>query len=294
MVVQNKSMKEKRTVIYIMSDTRSGSTLLENILSKSPQMVSVGELRLLESYANKGFLGHTLDWRCSCGEHFENCSFWSRIFQRLFNNDGYSKIESTVIKDNQKHRLFKYLSFRVRWNFDKNRPVLKLLDLLYKYVFEYSGKHVIIDSSKDPLQAMAICRKSDYDVKIIFLKRDIRAVVLSKKKWNKGKLYNTLVMSKLYDCRCRDVFSKVNENDRLYLRYEELVKDPQKALNRITEKFGLDTFAAPEYMFVENDHTVAGTPNKLIKRKIEYDDAWKAQISGKKIFNVVAKLLDKD
>ncbi len=43
-------MPAKCTIIYVMSDKRAGSTLLENILSKSDETVSVGELALLKNH----------------------------------------------------------------------------------------------------------------------------------------------------------------------------------------------------------------------------------------------------
>ena len=51
---------EKITVIYIISDRRSGSTLLENMLSKSEEIISVGELAMIRGHIYKegpGFFG---------------------------------------------------------------------------------------------------------------------------------------------------------------------------------------------------------------------------------------------
>jgi hypothetical protein len=50
-------MNNKPTIIYIMSDNRSGSTLLENILSKSDECFSVGELAMLKGHLLKIWSG---------------------------------------------------------------------------------------------------------------------------------------------------------------------------------------------------------------------------------------------
>src|SRR5690606_36893435 len=99
-------MEEKKTIIYIMSDVRSGSTLLENILSNSPDIVSVGELHHLDSHLNKGKWGVTWDWKCSCGSEFSDCSFWSTVLENL-KEKRLNKIEQTAVS---KNRSFKYAS----------------------------------------------------------------------------------------------------------------------------------------------------------------------------------------
>ena len=54
-------MQEKTTVIYIISDRRSGSTLLENMLSKSEEIISVGELAMLKGHIYKEGPGRFLE-----------------------------------------------------------------------------------------------------------------------------------------------------------------------------------------------------------------------------------------
>src|SRR5207237_7541437 len=73
---QINSMPDKCTVIYVMADVRSGSTLLENILSKSDETVSVGELALLKGHILHRGPGIKWNWNCSCGTPVMECSFW--------------------------------------------------------------------------------------------------------------------------------------------------------------------------------------------------------------------------
>lgn len=277
-----------------MSDTRSGSTLLENLLSKSQETFSVGELRLFESYVNKGFFGHTLNWQCSCGETFDECLFWSKVTKDLNFEYGYDKVYNTVIQTkSSKNKYYKYFDIGTELIENEiNQKAYEYLNALYQCIFKHSKGDIIIDSSKEPQQALAVYKKLKFDVKVIFLKRDICDVVFSKKKWNKGNKYHILLNSKIYDIRCRKVFSKIAPKDKLYIRYEELSKDPQKLINQITGKFGLKPYEAPEYMFIENDHTIAGTPNKTKKRKIKYDNKWKNKIKENKTFSFLAKLID--
>lgn len=62
-----------------MSDSRSGSTLLENILSKSPEIISLGELHNLHSHLVKGPMGTITNWKCSCGIQVDQWDFWTDV-----------------------------------------------------------------------------------------------------------------------------------------------------------------------------------------------------------------------
>src|SRR5215210_5593596 len=77
-------MDQKKKIIYIMADNRSGSTLLENILSKSNECFSVGELDMLKGHLNKKEAGARWNWNCSCGSPLSECNFWKPIVEELY------------------------------------------------------------------------------------------------------------------------------------------------------------------------------------------------------------------
>ncbi len=130
-------MKEK-TILYIVSDIRSGSTLLENILSKSNEVVSVGELHHLDSYIHKGQVGATSGWICTCGQSFTDCNFWNSVKNEM-------KLSS--IKD-IKNTTINYVRNPDEDELSKQQETLILLEQIYKAVFKVSKAHVIVDSSK--------------------------------------------------------------------------------------------------------------------------------------------------
>ena len=67
-----------------MADNRSGSTLLENILSKSDECFSVGELAMLKGHLLKTGPGGNWNWNCSCGKPLNECLFWSPIIKKTY------------------------------------------------------------------------------------------------------------------------------------------------------------------------------------------------------------------
>jgi len=298
---------KKPTVIYIISDRRSGSTLLENILSKSPEVTSVGELAMLKGHVLKQGPGERWDWNCSCGVSITHCDFWQSILK-----DGVEKNCSsfnTNIEWNFKSKrlfavaafpsIFKKRLFNIISS-KRNGNVAATLNNIYNKIFEQTGRPFIVDSSKDPLQALSIYKSErDYDVKIIWLKRDLRAIAVSKSKWKemnikKQKTLRKLLLDVFYYRRiCSTVVSFIKREDLLRLNYEDLVKHTQEKLNDITCKFGLAKYAAPAWMFVANDHTIGGTPNRFEKRPIVLEETWKKNYEKKKMLYVTGNVLNK-
>jgi|GEM_PF-664832 len=300
-------MKNKATVIYVVSDRRSGSTLLENILSKSSQVTSVGELNTLKGHILKQGPGERWNWNCACGQPVLKCSFWSPVLKDTYQTNPSSF--NTNIEWNYKSKklwLTSFLPFVFKSklltviNNRKNKSVAATLNNIYTKIFEQTGSPFIVDSSKDPLQALVIYRSvRNYDVKIIWLKRDLRAIAVSKSKWKelnakKQKTLKRLLMDVFYYrriCFAASLFFK--KEDLLQMNYEDLAQRTQQQLDLITAKFGMVKYTAPEYMFVEEDHTIGGTPNRFTKRQITYEDGWKQTYSKKKMLYIAGNVLNK-
>lgn len=300
-------MEKKGTVIYVVSDRRSGSTLLENILSKSQQVVSVGELAMLHGHILKKGPGERWNWTCSCGKPVDACEFWSPILKDTYqlHPDSFS----TNIEWNFKSKkllavaaapsLFKKRLVQIINN-NRNKNIPATLSGLYNAIFERTGKPFIVDSSKDPLQALSIyMSKRNFEVKIIWLKRDLRAVAVSKSKWKELNVKKQKTLKKIlfdifyYKRICEAVAGFIDKKDILEMRYEDLAQHTQQELDRIINQFGLQKYTAPEFMFVENDHTIGGTPNRFTKRPIVYEEGWKNNFKQKKLLYFTGGVLNK-
>lgn len=281
-----------KTILCIMSDVRSGSTLLENILSNAPNTISVGELCHLDSHLYKGQCGKTWNWTCTCGMSITTCIFWKKILKNLKEKD-ITICNTTLqkIKKNDSENKIKKIS-------TYNKKILNTINEIYGAVFEKNNFNTIIDSSKHTDYVIQLYKSSDYSIKIIYLKRDIRAVVLSKIKWatifgSKNKnIYKTLINSKMHDIFLKKQLKQVRKIDVIRVKYEDLAQNPQNTINKIAEKFNLPYFDAPEYMDSANSHTIGGTPNRFGKIKIKYDEKWKTDIQKKLFFNIIAKTID--
>lgn len=286
----------KKSILYIISNARSGSTLLEYLLSSNDNTISVGELNNLDSHLNHGRLGKTWGWKCSCGEDFDKCSFWRKVFDELRARDIDYK-NRTSIYENDRNIFTKLIS--IKYDHILNKPVIDLLNNIYDVIFQDSGIQLIVDSSKNPLQGLALYKNLNADVKIIYLKRDIRAVVFSMQKWEKkhenknSSLFKLLIISIAFHLKSRRCLQKVSSEDKYHLTYEKLAKYPQQAIDELMTYFGYASYPTPEYMEYTNRHSVGGTPTRFEKRKIEYDDSWITKAKKRPVFSFLAKQLDK-
>ena len=74
---------EKIRILYVSGAGRSGSTLLELMLGQINGFTAAGELR---HFWERGVLKNQL---CSCGRHFDDCSFWQEVAAAI-ESDGHT------------------------------------------------------------------------------------------------------------------------------------------------------------------------------------------------------------
>jgi len=290
-----------------MSDNRSGSTLLENILSKSDECFSVGELAMLKGHLLKNGPGEKWNWNCACGNPLTDCVFWSSILKQTYL--AHPETFATGLTWNFKSKalalngmfpfLFKKKFLKVI-NQPANQQVTNTLSELFRLVQEKSGKNFIVDSSKNPLQALAIYKKiTGFNVKLIWLKRDLRAIVTSKTKWKslnkkKEKSMLKLLLDVFYYRRlCYTVSTLVKPADIIELDYKTLATDTHSELQKIFNALGLQPFPTQQFMELVEDHTIGGTPGRFSKKPIQYDDSWKEQYQDNKLAYLTGGVLNK-
>jgi glycosyltransferase involved in cell wall biosynthesis len=167
-------------VIYIAGSGRSGSTILERVLGEMPGVVNVGELIDLARRSRD-------DERCGCGLAFASCPFWIAVGDRAFGgwDTGFvseiGQLQGKVARQRHMPRLLmmRAASHGFRADVDAYGTYHKKL---YGAIAAEAGAVYIVDSSKWPVQALALAR-AGVDVRVIHLVRDARGVAhsLSKK-----------------------------------------------------------------------------------------------------------------
>ncbi|HEX5323904.1 MAG TPA: sulfotransferase domain-containing protein, partial [Capsulimonadaceae bacterium] len=168
------------------------------------------------------------------------------------------------------------------------------LDTLYGGIAKVSGGKIIADTSKSALYTYSLSRCPSVDLQIVHLVRDSRAVAYSyrRRKANPAATTGKGYLGEVNPGRIAMEWSaqhllmsmlKPSGDRYVFLRYEDVVKDPKAALMRICSLVG-DTspnldFLNEEEIPIGRHHIVFGNPDRFQKTiKIRIDDEWRKKM----------------
>ncbi|MFI4985291.1 MAG: sulfotransferase family protein [Solirubrobacterales bacterium] len=277
-------------MLLIAGAARSGSTLIDRIIGMHDGFCSTGELQFIWQ---RSFGENQL---CGCGVPFYECAFWRDVSSTAFGVEPRDVDAAAVARlkafvDDKRH--LQWLVLRAPPRFRSELLAYgDLLERLYRAVLQVSGARVVVDSSKDPRHGFVLSRLKRFDVHVVHLIRDPRAVAFSWKRtrrrpeihWKSQDMmiqpagassarwtaHNALVelLSASAASYCR-------------VRYEDFVVNPGAALSRILAPYDwlgeeLVTGSAGQVV-LEPSHTVAGNPMRFKggPLNIELDDEWR-------------------
>jgi hypothetical protein len=279
---------DQAKILFIVGSTRSGSTMLEQLLSVAPGTVAVGEMAYLweESVRNKSY--------CGCGAKWSDCPFWKSIIERLpkcdFQNDRspdtrqFWAFFSDLLHKGQQSRNVRYQRF------------LEQLQSVYLTLSEQSGGKVIIDSSKKPIFALALSNLPHVQAIFVHLVRDSRGCAYS---WKNRKARAELGNNKFMPQRpvYRSALAWVGNNlqaeilrtqqgEHILLRYEDLVTDPTFEANKILSRIGLAPISAGDNGLFHPpvSHGIWGNPDRWSSMraiKVTRDERWITGLSAR-------------
>ncbi|NER78867.1 MAG: sulfotransferase [Leptolyngbya sp. SIO1D8] len=238
-VVSHKPIK----LIYIVGNGHSGSTLLDLALGSHSQIESGGEMFRFAEYFSPTSDRPARKRICTCGANVENCPYWQSVKQQL--DPIHTQIDLDINTKN-------LTAFEKR-NFNLISAMLKT-----------SGKTMFCDSSKEFSRLRRFLKSKLFDVTVVHLVRDGRAVSFSiqKKAARKAgkpdswKEYRYTYFQYLKDWKVRNtkIHRKLNSDPRyLCVRYEDFVSDPQAKLTEIINRSGLQ-FERQQLAFWEFSH----------------------------------------
>lgn len=310
MMVNRKMNNSLRRVIFIASDVRSGSTLLENLLSNHPETVSIGELRNLPSYLSEGQAGQSIGWICSCGEPLKECPIWMELRDKFLQKTGKKLEDIDLDLPRLRRKRFFHIGMLLSLLVPLPEFRRKLFQLMYhwpsvleagKYSYlilelyaEMLGASLVVDNSKRDWQLLSLIstRPQYLDLKVIHLIRDGRAVFYSKLKRVEeyrqlgitfrevpshiGWVYNNL--------KIKVVSSLVAEKKNLKIKYEDLCRNPETVLKQICDHLEIDFHKEMVRLSGENKHSIGGSPHRLKWNRetpIQLDERWKQNLAIK-------------
>ena len=295
--MRSQAPSERIPVLFIAGTGRSGSTILDRVIGMNSGFCSLGEMR------NIWKLSFRDNHLCGCGAPFLECEFWNEVCRRAFG------VAAPEVDAEEMLRLQRSVD-RVRyvpWLTSARSPAAYrralseyggVLTRLYGAALAVSGKRVLVDSTKDPTQALLLSRLPAFEVRAVHLVRDPRATAFS---WQRVRqhpgVHSKRQHMEVYPARSsaarwtfyNGLSELLSRSAASYLRvrYEDLLAEPEEVLSRVIAPYqpegGAPVLAESDRVDLAPSHTVSGNPVRFQhgKLKLKVDDEWKAAMPAR-------------
>lgn len=277
-------------LIYILSNGRSGTTLLDMLLGSSPAVWTVGEAQLLpwelrESHAP-----------CGCGAELTDCSFWRSILPEIPVDEGSFPIDHF----REQHGAGKVLRWRLlpgllrgRTEGDDRRAAAtygrvnaEYLAAVRREARNATGKEVrwLVDASMDPYRLLWLQQSGRFRIRVVHLTKTPEGFVYSMTRNEEGGAHllavrmagRWLLENALMVRLCHAALSS---HQWRHVRYEDLASRPEVLRERFSEWLGVE-FPAWEGKSFRGytNHGVSGGRMRWEDSEIRLDTRWKREL----------------
>jgi hypothetical protein len=234
---------------------------------------------------------------------FSSCAFWERVGDRAFGGWANVDAETMLVADARfaRHRSMPQLMSHLlsKEKADALREYRRVLGVFYSAIKEVSGCAVVVDSTKRASYALLLRDVPGVDLRLVHLVRDSRGVAFSCQKSfverpefvNDPDMKHMPTRSLLRSVLDWDVKNPlfnwiVPSARRRLVRYESLMSEPARELDRILRLADDDRFAscATQQTVTEFEslpfHTISGNPVRFKRGRIRLhaDDEWKTEM----------------
>jgi hypothetical protein len=277
--------------VFICSASFSGSTLLDMLIGSHPACESLGELALLP-------LDLSMNRPCCCGSRIRECAFWSEVARKLDidTEDNSCRFNMGYLRSRAGNPPLSRLRARIEYGLSYYRYLYNLKVLndrhsefdegihntfkIYDTVREFTGKQIVVDSSKHHTRAAALYATRPGSVRIINLVRDGRGVFHSG--MNKGYAKKRSLDSWLrhYTHAIPLLEKCVGRRHLLHVRYEDLASHPRRTLAAICQFLSISYDPKMIDFRATVHHNVNGNDMKYASSsEIRINEAWKVHLS---------------
>lgn len=288
----------KPKLIYILSPSFSGSTLLTMVLAQHPRVATIGELKGTA-------MGRLEEYYCSCGKQIEQCDFWRQLTTSLAGegldfslaNFGTHFGAVTPIR----HRILA-AQIRGAW-FERLRklaiqlvPGLKkefqrLLQQNYRAmrrICELQNGEFFLDASKDPQRLLYFNESGKFDLYVIQMCRDGRAQCNSRREKRLEPVEFTGAVTEWLSTirQMNYVVSKFSQGRVLTFKYEEFCLDPNRIIDQICHWLNIDQLEV-NWSSIDlkcSQHHIVGNRMRTRDRiVIKLDEAWRDKVTEEEL-----------
>jgi hypothetical protein len=284
----NSATGKRPTLLYILSPSYSGSTLMTYLLAQHPRIATIGELKATG-------MGDVGKYRCSCGELIAACAFWKRVADECGKRGIEFSVERFGTSLRSPNRVTDLLlRTRVRGAaFEGVRATLlralpstraEAAELLRRN-FELSqiictlqGRDIFLDGSKDAPRLLHFVRSGLWTVRALFLTRDGRGVANSFR--TRRKIDVATSTSQWLGTIQEDLNAVrlLRPDEVLTVKYERLCQDPAATLGAIWQWLGIEN---PPYGqdFRGGESHILGNEMRLSRKtEITLDERWRRDL----------------
>ena len=271
----------RRTSILVLSDNRSGSTLLDQCLGAHPNIVSIGEVHWLRAYVHQDRTiynpAHPLV--CSCGETVDDCPFWSAVAEELGRPLDTLRLDlrmvprtpsadgglASRIQELPRRAVSRwpdvFLHYAIQGAFSAS-AVARDTIALFDAICRVTGREYCVDSSKSAFRYRALYEADPARTLAVILVRDYRAVVHSKIKHG-----NSLeAAARGWHSKMRQIEALTRDvpaTRKFQLRYEFFCENPEVELTRLCDFIGVDFSSSMLQRPSHDVHHIGGSPSKF-------------------------------
>jgi hypothetical protein len=293
---------QRLRLVYILAASHSGSTLLSMLLGAHPDVCTVGELKAVIREDINQYL-------CSCGERIRQCPFWARV-AALMGRTGLSfdiarpYMDIKVIPSGYVRWLLGPLhrnawleglrdaALRCSRTWRREYPRIQARTVaLIRAVFQITGCHTLVDSSKYALRLKYLLRNAALDVQVIRLVRDGRAVALTYCVDDKRPCMRSCAEEwRRSNEEAEELLTRVDRSRWTEVRYEELCAAPLATVQRLFRFIGVDPGRASLDFRAGAHHIVGNWMRLQTTTEIKQDERWKTMLSARDLadFDAVA------
>ena len=277
-------------ILYIMGTGRSGTTILEVLLTTSERVVGSGELKHI---VRDGFIR---DVQCSCGKPTRECALWSEVLEHTrWSQEECAEI-AAAIERIEAHRAFAsvWLGTAGERSIERHRETTARI---LRSIRRATRADLVVDSSKYPSRALLLDRAFPGKVRVVCVTRSAQGLLAAFRKQNDGEQRpkSTWAASAyyLYVLFCMRLVRAKLKDRCFVVRFEDLKRDPIATLRAIEEWSGY-SFAGSTAKIAAGEHFDVGhivTGNRLRKRgRVQFDPSSSSKEGGGRA--VMASLLE--
>jgi len=297
-------MSAKRRLVYILSPSYSGSTLLTLLLAQHQDIATMGELKATA-------MGPIENYRCSCGELIEACDFWQQLqlsvkkqnkafsLQNFGTHFGSASLFSDrILRAQVRGPIFesiRQVGLSLPGVAAEFQQIIENNQYFIEQTCRLQDKSIFLDGSKDPHRLKYLMQSNLWDIKVIRMYRDGRAQSNSQRKkgYHGGDYASACHEWKSTIAQMHEVSALLPKDDLITIKYESLCADPNAVMESLWQFLDIPSMEQ-DWSSVDlrqtPHHIIGNSMRTKSQISIKVDDAWKETLSDDDLtaFNNIA------